>query len=81
MVYLFSLLLQNIECGYSLEPPPRGGSTLYPQSTLWAKRKISKNIHFNNSKNLCISHGHIFVMSGLQHEVQTGHYANEMEIV
>ena len=32
-VYLFFLfLLQNIDCGYSLEPPRRGGSNLYPQS-------------------------------------------------
>ena len=32
-VYLFFLfLLQNIDCGYSLEPPRRGGSNVYPQS-------------------------------------------------
>ena len=32
-VYLFFLfLLQNIDCGYSLEPPRRGGSNAYPQS-------------------------------------------------
>ena len=32
-VYLFFLfLLQNIDCGYSLEPPRRGGSNMYPQS-------------------------------------------------
>ena len=32
-VYLsFLFLLQNIDCGYSLEPPRRGGSNVYPQS-------------------------------------------------
>ena len=32
-VYLFFLfLLQNMDCGYSLEPPRRGGSNMYPQS-------------------------------------------------
>ena len=32
-VYLFFLfLLQNIDCGYALEPPQRGGSNSYPQS-------------------------------------------------
>ena len=32
-VFLFFLcLLQNIDCGYSLEPPRRGGSNVYPQS-------------------------------------------------
>ena len=43
-VYLFFLfLLQNIDCGYSLEPPRRGGSNVYPQSMFGAKtRKISK---------------------------------------
>ena len=30
---LFSLfLLKNMDCGYSLEPPRRGGSNEYPQS-------------------------------------------------
>ena len=29
-VYIF--LLQNIDCGYALEPPRRGGSNVYPQS-------------------------------------------------
>ena len=28
---------QNIDCGYSLEPPRRGGSNGYPQSMLWAE--------------------------------------------
>ena len=32
-VYIFFLfLLQNIDCGYSLEPPHDGGSNVYPQS-------------------------------------------------
>ena len=29
-VYLFLFLLQNIDCGYSLETPQRGGSNMYP---------------------------------------------------
>ena len=28
----FMILFQNIDCGYSLEPPQRGGSNVYPQS-------------------------------------------------
>ena len=32
-LYLFFLfLIQNIDCGYSLEAPHRGGSNVYPQS-------------------------------------------------
>ena len=29
---IFFILLKNIDCGYSLEPPRRGGSNEYPQS-------------------------------------------------
>ena len=29
-------LLKNIDCGYSLEPPRRGGSNEFPQSMFWA---------------------------------------------
>ena len=33
----FLFLLKNIDCGYSLEPPRRGGSNEYPQSMFWAE--------------------------------------------
>ena len=29
---IFHISAQNIDCGYSLEPPSRGGSNEYPQS-------------------------------------------------
>ena len=32
VLIFFLFLLQNIDCGYSLEPPRRGGSNEYPQS-------------------------------------------------
>ena len=34
---IFVFLLKNIDCGYSLEPPRRGGSNEYPQSMFWAE--------------------------------------------
>ena len=34
---IFLVLLVNIDCGYSLELPRRGGSNEYPQSMFWAK--------------------------------------------
>ena len=38
---IFHNSAQNIDCGYSLEPPRRGGSNEYPQSMFWAEiRKI-----------------------------------------
>ena len=38
---IFHMSAQNIDCGYSLEPPRRGGSNEYPQSTFGTEiRKI-----------------------------------------
>ena len=34
---IFHISAQNIDCGYSLEPPRRGGSSEYPQSMFLAK--------------------------------------------
>ena len=31
------LLLKNLDCGYSLEPPRRCNSNEYPQSMFWAE--------------------------------------------
>ena len=33
----FLFVLKNIDCGYSLEPPRRGGSNEYPQSMFGAE--------------------------------------------
>ena len=34
---IFLISAQNIDCGYSLEPPQRGGSNEYPQSMFGAE--------------------------------------------
>ena len=34
---IFHISAQNIDCGYSLEPPQWGGSNEYPQSKFWAE--------------------------------------------
>ena len=36
---IFHISAQNIRCGYSLEPPRRGGSNEYPQSMFLNKSK------------------------------------------
>ena len=37
-VYIIFLnFTQNVDCGYPLEPPHRGGSNEYPQSMFWAE--------------------------------------------
>ena len=35
----FHISAQNIDCGYSLEPPRRGGSNEYPQSMFLSRNK------------------------------------------
>ena len=35
----FHISAQNIDCGYLLEPPRRGGSNKYPQSTFLSRNK------------------------------------------
>ena len=34
---IFLISAQNIDCGYSLEPPRQGGSNEYAQSMFWAE--------------------------------------------
>ena len=36
---IFLIFAQSIDCGYTLEPPCRGGSNVYPQSMFWSKNK------------------------------------------
>ena len=36
---IFHISAQNIDCGYSLEPPQRGGSNEYPQSVFLNRNK------------------------------------------
>ena len=39
---IFLIFAQNIDCGYTLEPPRRGGSKEYPQSMFWSKNKKNR---------------------------------------
>ena len=36
---IFHICAQNIDCGYSLQPPRRGGSNEYPQSMFLSTNK------------------------------------------
>ena len=49
---IFLILAQNIDCGYTSEPPRRGGSIEYPQSMFWSKNK--KNRHTPANPNFTI---------------------------
>ena len=51
---IFLISAQNIDCGYSLEPPHLGGSNEYPQSMFWAEiRKIIDEAVLTSTHNLC----------------------------
>ena len=39
---IFLIFAQNIDCGYTLEPPRGGGSNEYPQSMFWSKNKKNR---------------------------------------
>ena len=41
---IFLIFAQNIDSGYTLEPPRRGGSNEYPQSMFWSKKKKNRYI-------------------------------------
>ena len=38
----FLKFAKNIDCGYTLEPPRRGGSNEYPQSMFWSKNNKNR---------------------------------------
>ena len=40
--FFFLIFAQNIDCGYSLEPPRRGGSNEYLQSMFLSRNKKKK---------------------------------------
>ena len=46
---IFLIFAQNIDCGYTLEPPRRGGSNEYPQSMFWRKNKNQRTIGPENA--------------------------------
>ena len=46
---IFLIFAPNIDCGYKLEPPRRGGSNEYPQSMFWSKNKKNRYTPANPS--------------------------------
>ena len=42
---IFHISAQNIDCGYSLEPPWRGGSNEYPHSMFLSRNK-KNNVYY-----------------------------------
>ena len=65
---IFLFLLKNIDLGYLLEPPRRGGSNEYPKSMFWAEIWkiseffLSENFHFFEVKVSIYLNRRVFVM-------------------
>ena len=53
---IFHIFAQNIDCGYSLEPPRRGGSNEYPQSMFLSRNK-KNNVYPCKPQFYCIKVG------------------------
>ena len=66
---IFLISAQNIDCGYSLEPPPRGGSNECPQSTFLSRNMTNirifylKIFHFLMIKFSVYLNRHVFVIT------------------
>ena len=50
---IFPIAAQNIDCGYLLEPPRRGGSNEYPQSMILSRNE--KNVYPCKPQFYCIN--------------------------
>ena len=68
--HIFQISAQNKDCGYSLEPPRRGGSNEYPQSMFWGRNKKKMYTPVNPSFTILKwglrgskLYRHVFVMS------------------
>ena len=65
---IFLISAQNIDCGYSLEPPRRGSSNEYPQSMFSSRNMkkiseiLSENFQFLVVKFSVYLNRHVFVM-------------------
>ena len=53
----FHISVQNIDCGYLLEPPYRGGSNEYQQSMFLSRNKKKNNIYPCKPQFYCIKVG------------------------
>ena len=58
---IFCISAQNIDCGYSLEPPQRGGSNGYPQSIFLSNNKKNSVYQFYYIYKWCLRESNIYI--------------------
>ena len=75
---IFLISAQNIDCGYSLEPPRRGGSNEYLQSMFLIRSMknirvfVSENSQFLEVKFYIYLNRRVFVMRSMASKVMGG---------
>ena len=50
MFVIFLIFAQNKDCGYTLEPPRRGGSNEYPQSMRGGSNEYPQSMFWSKNK-------------------------------
>ena len=84
---IFHISAQNIDCGYSLEPPRWGGSNEYQQSMFWAE--IRKIMYTPVNPSFTIKkwglrgsklYRHVFVMLPLDTSKKSGWAASDLHL-
>ena len=85
-ILFFLFLLKNIGCGYSLEPPRRGGSNEYPQYMFWAEmwkisEFLSENFQFLVVKFSIYLNRRVFVMNRINSGPAEPGYALSLQTV
>ena len=81
---IFLFLLKNIDCGYSLEPPRRGGSNEYHNLCFEQKYEKYQNFLSENFHSLEVNFSvylnrHVFVMCSLTNQCCHMKSLNETE--
>ena len=61
VLIFFFFFAQNIDCGYTLEPPCRGGSNEYPQSMFWSKNKKNRYTPANPSFVINVGYEGVYI--------------------
>ena len=67
---IYHISTQNIDCGYSLEPPHQGGSNEYPQS-MFLSRIMKNNVYPLVQPRFTCPKIDIFLISRRKHVVGT----------
>ena len=74
---IFNMFAQNIDCGYTLKPPRRGGSNEYPQSMVGIPLQTPVFYIYIKWDSMGYAfHGHVFLMITLKGSIRPWQYSH-----